>query len=261
MNKLAREAETDSYQQSLGIFLAVGGALLVLIAGALWISREQKPAAEERAPEAAVKERPASAASPQNRPAHTVGSTGESNFDLPEVEIGKVYEFWLWEEEPSPFGTLKVVDVERRRIEMETREGHRFWVHSDELIIGDKNAGQVGSLSREGKRTLAGRVVTEARILHAAADQWAIEHNQTEDAEPTWEEISPYIKETSVLYQNEGRDKFGNEYRIGKVGDGVRVNPDSFAIVGDATDERFWGSYAPEGAFEEELTNEPGAQE
>jgi prepilin-type N-terminal cleavage/methylation domain-containing protein len=109
----------------------------------------------------------------------------------------------------------------------------------------------VPSFLRARKRAQATKVLNGARLLDAAVDQWAIEANQTDGATADWGFVKPFVKDSSLLYKNDGKDIFGNPYvdeggdLVVTVGEQLTVNKDTYDALSDVTDDDFWGSYLP----------------
>ncbi len=102
----------------------------------------------------------------------------------------------------------------------------------------------VPSFLRARERAQATTILNDARILDAAADQWAIEQNKAGTDTPTFANLTPYLKSNSRLVQRGGKDLFDNAYGIGAVSVGVTINSTSKGKF-DATvvPASFWGGY------------------
>jgi hypothetical protein len=236
------------------LVFAVAG--LVMLAGTLfwmWSSPASDEVAENGADAGSLK-RAAPAPSTQSPPgdqAFDLGS-GERKIYLPEVRPGRTYDFWIWGVEPSPFGTFEVVEREGNLLKLRTGDGLEFWETARELNVSSESKGGPEKASRSLKRHVAKRVLNNARILEAATDQWAIENNKVHEDSATWEQLSPYIKNTSLLYLQGGQDPLGRDYVVGTVGEGIKIAPETLEPFREVTSRDYWGSYAPDGFFEDD---------
>jgi hypothetical protein len=235
--------------------LAVGG--LVVLGGVLlwlWLSPDPGRAAGTStvADAGSPAEYAAGLPGAQSPRQPSLRGAGHEELYLPEVRAGHVYDFWMWGDEPSPFGTFQVVEREGNLLKLRAGDGLEFWETARELNVSGESRSGPEKASRSLKRHVAKRVLNNARILEAATDQWAIENNKVHEDSATWEQLSPYIKNTSLLYLQGGQDPLGRDYVVGTVGEGIKIAPETLEPFREVTSRDYWGSYAPDGFFEDD---------
>ena len=105
---------------------------------------------------------------------------------------------------------------------------------------------------RARKRSQANMVLSDARLVDAAMDQFAIEHDKPEGTPVRWEDLTLYLKAGSRLANSGGRDLLGRPYACARTADAkqVTVHPDTVRDFADVIAEpaAFWGDYLPAGA-------------
>jgi hypothetical protein len=97
------------------------------------------------------------------------------------------------------------------------------------------NAGTIGLLSaialpnflRARTRSQATQILESARLLDAAVDQYAIEHNIKGGSPVAFKDIVPYLRKDSQLALSGGKDVFGRPYILKPVDGGIRIHPDT----------------------------------
>ena len=97
------------------------------------------------------------------------------------------------------------------------------------------SAGTVGLLSaiavpnfvRARTRSQATQILESARMLDAAVDQYAIEHNIPAGAPVAFKNLIPYLRRDSQLVLSGGKDLFGRPYIIKPVDGGIRIHQDT----------------------------------
>jgi hypothetical protein len=97
------------------------------------------------------------------------------------------------------------------------------------------SAGTIGLLSaiavpnflRARTRSQATQILESARILDAAVDQYAIEHNIKGGSPVAFKDIVPYLRKDSQLALSGGKDVFGRPYILKPVDGGIRIHPDT----------------------------------
>ena len=115
------------------------------------------------------------------------------------------------------------------------------------------NVGTIGLLSaiavpnfiRARTRSQATQILESARILDAAVDQYAIEHNLKAGAPVAFKDILPYLKKDSQLALSGGKDVFGRPYILKPVDGGIRVHPDTIQQLDkNVVPSGFFGPFA-----------------
>lgn len=99
---------------------------------------------------------------------------------------------------------------------------------------------------RARKRSQASSVLNDLRMLDAALDQYAIEHNKAAGAPAAFSDLQAYLKQGSPLYKSDNRDMFGNAYNGGepyKVDSIPKVNPKTFEALKDVAPAEFWSPF------------------
>jgi hypothetical protein len=97
------------------------------------------------------------------------------------------------------------------------------------------SAGTIGLLSaiavpnflRARTRSQATQILESARILDAAVDQYAFEHNIKGGSPVAFKDIVPYLRKDSQLALSGGKDVFGRPYILKPVDGGIRIHPDT----------------------------------
>lgn len=113
-------------------------------------------------------------------------------------------------------------------------------------IVGLLVAVAVPSFMRARSRSVASMVLSDARMLDGALDQYALENSKSQTSPVVFNDLTPYLKAGNKLAMNAGKDSLGNDFGIGpRILDGIRVstttkNDLSSAVGGDA----FWGPYS-----------------
>lgn len=114
------------------------------------------------------------------------------------------------------------------------------------------------------KRKIATQALEDLRLIDSATDQFAIEHNKSEHTAVTWDDIKPYFKPGSHVYNCNGKDPLGNLYNGGKfsVGDIPQLSPETFKALSSVADAQFWAPYysAPARADDKPVANRKTAE-
>jgi prepilin-type N-terminal cleavage/methylation domain-containing protein len=96
---------------------------------------------------------------------------------------------------------------------------------------------------RARKRAQAARIIDDLRALSSAVDQYAIEFGKTKGESITLDQVRPYVKTHTVLYET-GKDVFGHDYQSDFTVDGNIVTPvGTWAALSDVTDLEFWSPF------------------
>ena len=112
-------------------------------------------------------------------------------------------------------------------------------------IIAMLTAIAVPSYLRSRMRTQAAQIKKECSLLDAAKDEYAIENNKTSDATPVFADLTPYLKASTTLINNNGNDILGNPFTIGDVSTEVRVNTATKDLLSETIGgDTFWGPYS-----------------
>ena len=101
----------------------------------------------------------------------------------------------------------------------------------------------IPNFQRARKRTHAVRILEDLRVLEYALDRWAIENNKSAGDPASFNDLRPFLKASTLLYDS-GKDMYGREY-------GPIFIVDKFPMVSAATAEdlsdvappEFWHPY------------------
>jgi hypothetical protein len=102
---------------------------------------------------------------------------------------------------------------------------HLSLAQAREILAQAKNdAAAFAKLAKEHRhrwiKTQAARTLEDLRLLDAATDQWAIEHNKAAGAVATWEDLRQYLKRGSRLHRTGATvfgDSFGQRFIVDEV--------------------------------------------
>jgi type II secretory pathway pseudopilin PulG len=113
-------------------------------------------------------------------------------------------------------------------------------------IVGLLVAVAVPSFLRARGRSVASMVLSDARMLDGALDQYALENSKAQTSNVGFGDLTPYLKAGNKLALSGGKDSLGNTFGIGpQILNGISVNPttksDLSSSVGGDT---FWGPYS-----------------
>ena len=92
------------------------------------------------------------------------------------------------------------------------------------------------------KRTQAGRIIQDLKVLDMALSQYAIEFDKTAGTPATFTDLQPYLKTGSQL-ATQRADLFGSLYGPFSVDSIPKVSPATFAVLSDVADATFWSPY------------------
>ena len=95
---------------------------------------------------------------------------------------------------------------------------------------------------RARKRSQAGRIINDLRLIDSAVDQYAIETNRKSNDPVLVADWTNYLKKGTDLY-NTGRDVLKNNYGTQTVDVIPKVNSQTFNALSDVTDATFWSPY------------------
>ena len=104
----------------------------------------------------------------------------------------------------------------------------------------------VPNFMRARKRSQATRMLEDLRIIDAALDQYAIEHNRSPGSSAGFGDLQPYIKNGIALYNSAGLDLYNNQYNENAIFtvDGIpKVNSATFNLLSDVAPGEFWSPF------------------
>lgn len=108
-------------------------------------------------------------------------------------------------------------------------------------VIGLLAAIAVPNFLRARKRSQATSVLSDLRIIDAAIDQYAIEHNKKSGTRVEWTDIEPYLPATSLVAKTRGRDilgnRFGPEFAVDTL---PKVPEETYRALNDVAPPEFW---------------------
>ena len=101
----------------------------------------------------------------------------------------------------------------------------------------------VPNFLRSRKRSQATQVLEDLRIIDAAVDQYAIEHNKIAGATVEWADVQKYVKSGTRLYTSGGADILGNSFTMPTVDNAPKVPTATFDALSDIAPSSFWSPY------------------
>lgn len=113
-------------------------------------------------------------------------------------------------------------------------------------IVALLGAIAIPSFLRARGRSIGSLILSDARQLDAALDQYAMENSKSQTSTVIFTDLTPYMKAGHKLAQSGGKDSLGNDFGIGpRILDGIRVSAttknDLLSSVGG---DVFWGPYS-----------------
>ncbi len=108
---------------------------------------------------------------------------------------------------------------------------------------------------RARKRTQATHVLEDLRTLDAAVELYAMEKNKKHGDDFAWEDLVPYIKAGTRLYNSNGTDRHGHELvtlaggKISGEPGQVRVCYLTYNELSDVAPRDFWSPFGVESGF------------
>jgi type II secretory pathway pseudopilin PulG len=100
----------------------------------------------------------------------------------------------------------------------------------------------VPSFLRARKRSQAGRVLDDLRLIDGAVSQYALETNKTSGATVHTADWTHYMKPGSRLYRR-GRDIFNHAYGAQQVDQLPSIPTQTKDVLSDVADTSFWSPY------------------
>lgn len=102
----------------------------------------------------------------------------------------------------------------------------------------------VPNFLRARKRSQATRTLEDLRIIDAAIDQYAIEHNKPTGTRVEWDDLQGYFRPGSKLSNSGGLDVLGNRFGPEFAVDALPVVPDAtFEVLSDVAPAEFWSPF------------------
>jgi type II secretory pathway pseudopilin PulG len=102
----------------------------------------------------------------------------------------------------------------------------------------------VPNFLRARKRAQATRVLSDLRLIDAAIDQYAIEHNTRSGTRLEWTDIQSYLRPDSNLSKTGGRDILGNRFGPEFTVDSLpQVPEETYRVLSDVAPPEFWSPY------------------
>ena len=98
------------------------------------------------------------------------------------------------------------------------------------------------NFQRAKKRSQATRVLEDLRMIDGAIDQYAIETNKRGGDPATEDDLRPYLKHGTTLY-NTFTDVFGQPYGPYVVDKIPKVSPKTYNALSDVADREFWSPF------------------
>jgi type II secretion system protein G len=96
---------------------------------------------------------------------------------------------------------------------------------------------------RARKRAQAARIMDDLKALSSAVDQYTIEFGKTPGQVLSLDQIRPYVKTHTVLYES-GKDVFGHDYQASYVVDDPISTPSgTWDALSDVTDVEYWSPF------------------
>lgn len=96
-------------------------------------------------------------------------------------------------------------------------------------------------------QTTATRLLQEMRLVDAAMDQWAIEHNKRDGDQPKFSDLIAYIKPGTRLHRElaagQLNDSLGNPITIPPLGKVPMINEATAKKLSSAVPDSFWGPF------------------
>jgi prepilin-type N-terminal cleavage/methylation domain-containing protein len=97
---------------------------------------------------------------------------------------------------------------------------------------------------RARKRAQAARIIDDLRALSSAVDQYTIEFGRVQGQVLSLDQIKPYVKTHTVLYES-GKDALGHDFQpTYVVDDPINTPVGTWAAMSDVTDVDYWSPFA-----------------
>ena len=96
---------------------------------------------------------------------------------------------------------------------------------------------------RARKRSQAGQIMSELRILDAAVQLYVIENNKTDASGFAIDDLLPYQKSGTRLAESQGVDILGNPYVLSPPDQVPKISPVSFGALSAVASRSFWSPH------------------
>ena len=103
----------------------------------------------------------------------------------------------------------------------------------------------VPNFLRARKRTQATRILEDLRVLDTALDQYSIDTARTPGFNPSYGDLTVYLKTGTTLYYNGGVDLFGDTYGPFTVDSMPTVPANAYNSLSDVIEPSFWSPFPP----------------
>lgn len=97
---------------------------------------------------------------------------------------------------------------------------------------------------RARKRSQAGRVINDLRLIDSAVDQYAIETTKPTGTVVQVQDWTNYLKKGTELYST-GKDIYGNDYGVQTIDSHPHVPQATFDALSEVADNAFWSPFNP----------------
>jgi len=95
---------------------------------------------------------------------------------------------------------------------------------------------------RARKRSQAGRIMTDLRLIDSAVDQYALENDKKTGDPVNTADWTSYMKKEGHLYAT-GQDLFGNGYGIQSVDNLPKASAQAWNALSDVASSEFWSPF------------------
>ena len=100
----------------------------------------------------------------------------------------------------------------------------------------------VPNYQRVRRRSQATKILNDLKLIDSAVEAYALEFNKTHGAAVSFDDLRPYLKQGSQIYQA-GADLFGNVYGPYSVDYIPKVSNVTFNQLSDVADASFWSPF------------------
>ena len=94
-------------------------------------------------------------------------------------------------------------------------------------------------------REQADYILQGANEISDAITAYAAANNLPPDAPVQWSDVRKFLKPDAAAYNSGGKDVVGRPYLLGKVADGVKVDPQTVKDLVLVADGAYWGKFKP----------------
>ena len=96
---------------------------------------------------------------------------------------------------------------------------------------------------RARKRSQAGQIMSELRILDAAVQLYVMENNKTDAAGFAIDDLLPYVKSGTRLAESQGNDILGNPYVLIPPDQVPKISPVTYSALSAVASRSFWSPH------------------